>query len=84
MELFKEIVLRQDLRDLRSGSNNVSYLCSLITYVFSSSSTDFRERNSFFRTQGAYERTLEILKPSNVFGKKKENSEICYQSLLSV
>lgn len=62
MEPCKETVLRQDLRDLCSGPNNISYLCSLITYVFSSSLSDFRERNSFFRTQGAYERTLEIFK----------------------
>lgn len=32
----------------------------------------FQERNSFFRTQGACEGTLENLKPSNIL----ENSEI--------
>lgn len=43
MKPCKEIVLTQDLRDSRSRSNNVSYLCSFITYIFWSSSSDFRE-----------------------------------------
>lgn len=58
MELFKKIVLTQDLRDLHSGSNNVSYLCCFITYV-SQVPHQISKRNSFFRTQGACEGTLE-------------------------
>lgn len=75
MKPCKEIVLTRDLRDSCSKASNVSYLCSFKTCIFSSSSLDFKVRNSFFRTQGTYE-NIRNFKAFEYTRKEKGNSEI--------
>ena len=68
MEPCKEIVLTQDLRDLCSRSNNVSYLCSFMTCFLTFL---IRFQREILSLEPRALMRKQILKLSNILGKKK-------------